>query len=135
MFFLFYLSVGFYPNKLNTYMTDPTSDGYIIYPLIYFLLHGVSIYLFLITGSNPGFVSETDTPLSRKAKAAALFTGHYDEFRDVAAQDEVHNTTASGDSESAASGPSYAKVGRNEETRDEVVVEKRETKDGVLRIS
>ena len=65
-----------YPNQLR----DPNS---FLYPLIYFSIHLVAFYLFLAAGSNPGFVDETDTPESRKAKARMFVQNQYDEFRDV----------------------------------------------------
>jgi hypothetical protein len=78
MYLLFYLSVAFYPNKLSSSI----QSSEIFYPICYFLIHSIAIYLFLVTGTNPGFVADTDTPQSIKEKAR-VFTGHYDEFSDV----------------------------------------------------
>jgi hypothetical protein len=76
MYILFYLSVIMYPNKLRDSST-------FLYPLIYSLIHGLSIFLFLSAGINPGFVDETETPESRREKAKLFVNGQYDEFRDV----------------------------------------------------
>jgi hypothetical protein len=76
MYILFYFSVYKYPNHLR----NPES---IVYMLIYYLIHLISIFLFLSAGRNPGFVDETETPQSRREKAKLFVNGQYDEFRDV----------------------------------------------------
>jgi hypothetical protein len=76
MYILFYFSVYKYPNQLR----NPES---IVYMLIYYLIHLISIFLFLSAGRNPGFVDETETPQSRREKAKLFVNGQYDEFRDV----------------------------------------------------
>lgn len=65
-----------YPNQLR----NPDS---FLYPFIYYLIHALSIYLFLSAGRNPGFVDETETIQSRREKAKLFVNGQYDEFRDV----------------------------------------------------
>ena len=76
MYILFYFSVYKYPNQL----TNPDSLAFMI---TYYLIHALSIFLFLTAGRNPGFVDETETPQSRREKAKLFVNGQYDEFRDV----------------------------------------------------
>ena len=78
MFALFYVAVFKYPNHLR----DANLSGEFPYVILYIMFQVVSIYLFLKTGENPGFVDATETPLSRREKSK-LFVGHYDEFKDV----------------------------------------------------
>ena len=65
-----------YPNHLRNL------DSF-LYSFIYYLIHALSIFLFLSAGRNPGFVDETETPQSRREKAKLFVNGQYDEFRDV----------------------------------------------------
>lgn len=84
MFALFYFTVLYYPNQLKEALLFSNSEDFKISNILYlftlFALHISSVWLFLVAGDNPGFVSETETPQSRREKAK-LFVGHYDEFK------------------------------------------------------
>eukprot|EP00347_Sterkiella_histriomuscorum_P007772 403347617 len=78
---LFYGSCFIYPNDLYDYF-----KSWDIFNILFFIgLHLVSIYFFLFSYINPGYLDETETEFSRKQKAK-LFVG-YDDFKTVAETD------------------------------------------------
>ncbi len=79
MFTLFYVSIYLYPNDLKANLQKVLKIPHL---LIFFIIQALSFWLFLRAGDNPGFVDETETPMSRREKAK-LFVGQYDEFKGV----------------------------------------------------
>ena len=48
----FYVTVIMYPNNLTNYI----QEGDYVWFISYFIIHGISIYLFITTANNPGWV-------------------------------------------------------------------------------
>jgi hypothetical protein len=71
---LYYVAVFIYPNDLALAF----QEGAYIYLAFSVFIHFISIFFFLTAGSNPGYVSETETPKSKKEKAQMFV--RYDNF-------------------------------------------------------
>lgn len=71
MYTAFYIAVCYYPNQLRDAVVSGDLES-LTYVVFYVGVQVVSVFYFLTAGRNPGFVDETETPESKKEKAAHL---------------------------------------------------------------